>query len=948
MNPRNGWRKYYQRERWDAERARELEAHIALETDENIARGMRPQDARDAAHRKLGNGTKIREEIFRMNSVGWLDSLWQDLRYALRMLRKSPGYAAVAVLTLALGIGANTAIFTLIDAVMLRSVPVRDPANLLLVTWQANKAPDMEWQSSYGDCQGSRSEPNPSDCTFPRGTYESLRDDSKVFSSVAAFAGPSELQISGNGAASVVQGMTVSGEYFSTLGVNPAVGRVLTRDDDTPGVTTVVLSYAFWQSNFGGDPSVVGRGIALNGAPFTIVGVAERKFTNFSPGKTQDLWLTIAASKTMGIRWAKRSDGISNWWLVIVARLAPGVTPAQAESDATVLFRNQIMHGEQPLAKNEDDPRLVLTQVQSGLTGRRSQYSTRLYVLMSAVGLILLIACANVAGLLLARSAARQKEVALRLALGAKRMRIVRQLLTESLLLSLIGGAVGIAFAFRGVKAITALLAAGTGLPFAFVVAPDWRVLAFTLGASTFTGIFFGLAPAMRNTRLDLTSALKENAPTIAIPGDGGWWRRIQMGNVLVVAQVALTVVVAIGAGLLVRTVRNLQHIDPGFDTHNVLLFDLDPTRTGMKDEQARNLYDQLRERFAAIPGVASATYSSGGLLSGGQWREGMRVDGSASMESHSVNVLAIGPEFLGAARIPLLAGRGFTSTDFERAARKDAEQSKLVEEAQEGKKVDENAQLTIVPVLVNRAFINKYVDGKNPLGKALTRGGESGATNTRNNEPPAREYEIVGVVADTKYGTLRNAIAPLMIVPNVVGGVEFEVRTASDPNALVPVVREIVAKANSALPLTDIHTQTEQIDRLMEAEQFLAKLVSFAGVLALLLSCVGLYGLLSYDVARRTREIGVRMALGARRGDVLRLVLGHGVRLAVIGIATGALVSVVVTRYLQSLLYEVKPNDPVTFAAIAALILCVALAASYLPTRRAMDVEPMVALRHD
>ena len=409
--------------------------------------------------------------------------------------------------------------------------------------------------------------------------------------------------------------------------MNPAIGRLLTRDDDVPGSANAVLSYAFWQSNFGGDPSVLGRTIALNGTSFSIVGVAEQKFTNLSPGKAQDLWLTIAGSKSMGIKWAKRSEGISNWWLVVVARLAPSVTRAQAESEATVLFRNQITHGEKPLAKEEDNTRIVLTQVQSGLTGRRERYSTRLYVLMGAVGLILLIACANVAGLLLARSAARRKEIALRLALGARRMRIVRQLLTESLLLSFIGGAVGIAFAFWGVKAITALL--GGVQDFAFAVTPDWRVLAFTLSVSTFTGIFFGLAPAMRNTRLDLTSALKENAPVNTIAGEGAWWRRVQMGNLLVVAQVALSVVVTIGAGLLVRTVRNLQHIDPGFDTKNVLLFDVDPTRTGMKDEQARNLYGELRERFAAIPGVASATYSSGGLLSGGQWREGMRVEGS-------------------------------------------------------------------------------------------------------------------------------------------------------------------------------------------------------------------------------------------------------------------------------------------------------------------------------
>jgi ABC-type antimicrobial peptide transport system permease subunit len=334
--------------------------------------------------------------------------------------------------------------------------------------------------------------------------------------------------------------------------------------------------------------------------------------------------------------------------------------------------------------------------------------------------------------------------------------------------------------------------------------------------------------------------------------------------------------------------------------------------------------------------------------MSGGQWRETLRVDGSASEEAQSIDVLAIGPEFLSTARIPLLAGRGFTSADFELGAKKYNEQLKLAADMEDGKDVDTNAQQTIVPVLVNRAFAAKYLAGKDPIGKALTRGGKSGATNGRANETPSREYEIVGLVADTKYGTLRDAIAPLLVVPNVTGGVEFAVRTVSDPDALVPVVREIVTNADSSLPVTAVRTQTQQIEHLMEAEQFLARLVSFAGGLALLLSCVGLYGLLSYEVARRTREIGVRIALGARRGDVLRLVLGQGVRLAVMGVALGAVVAVIVTRYLESFLYEVRANDPLTFTAIAALILCVSVAASYVPTRRATRVDPMVALRYE
>jgi predicted permease len=950
------WVKFFKREKWDEEIAAEMEAHLAHEIDLNVARGMSREEARFAAKRRLGNETKLREELYEMNTVGWLDTLWQDLRFGARMLRKSPGYTAIAVLTLALGIGANTAIFTLIDAVMLRSIPVRAATNLYVFEWHANKAPNPEWESEFGDCADGNSPANPEGCTFPKPTYEGMRDEAKVFSSVAAFAGPAELTISGTGEARAVSGVIVTGDFFSTLGVKPALGRLLSREDDTPAVSPVVLSYAFWKSDFGGDPAVLGRTISLNGAPFTVVGVSEQKFTNLSPGKTQELWMTISAAKAMGVRWAQRSDGISNWWLVLIGRIAPGVTRAQAEAEATILFRNQVVHGGQPISKEEDNLRITLIAAQAGLSGRRGAYATRLYVLSCAVGLILLIACANVAGLLLARSAVRQKEMALRLALGARRSRIVRQLLTESVLLSAIGGAVGIAFAFWGVRAITSLWAGVSGNRFAFVVAPDWRVLAFTLGASMFTGILFGLAPAMRNTRLDLTSALKENAPTAwAALNAGPWWRRIPMGSALVVAQVALSVVVMIGAGLLVRTIDRLRNVDLGFDAHNVLQFEIDPTRLGMKDEQAQNLYRQLRDEFAALAGVSSATYSSGALLSGGQWQSSFHLDGGGTNQDHGVDELAIGPEFLRSSRIKLLAGRDFTPEDFERAARKYDEDTKTngttaptVKQQSPGAMSPPARVPAVVPVLVNRAFVENYLPNENPLGRTLARGGFGGATNARSADPPSREYEIVGIVANTKYGTLRDGVAPLLIVPDVTGGVEFEIRTVGDPNALVPAIRKIVGKQNSALPVSYVRTETEQIGRLMEQERFLARFVGFAGALAMLLACIGLYGLLSYEVARRTREIGVRMALGARRGDVLRMVLGHGVRLAAIGVVLGAVAAVSVTRYLESLLYEVRANDPATFAGIGVLILCVSVAASYVPTRRATRVDPMVALRYE
>jgi predicted permease len=948
------WRRFFRREEWDAERTCEMEAHLAHETDEFVARGMSRDDAQAAAKRKFGNETKLREEIYEMNTVSWLDSLWQDVKYGARTLRKSPGYAALAILTLALGIGANTTIFSLLNAVVLRTVPVCDPANLYVLKWRANVAPNMDWSSSFGDCGQNDQAANPTGCSFPFDTYEKIRDNSAVFSSAAAFAGPTQLEMSGNGAAKIADATLVSGDFFSTLGVKPATGRTLAAADNVAGSAEVaVLSYAFWRHEFGGDPSVVGRVIELNKKAFTIAGVAEKSFTNLSPGKTEDMWIPIAGGQSLGIRWMQRPEDVANWWLVIVARLTPGVTPAQAQTAATIAFRNELIHGEKPISRESDNPGIVLEKVQKGLVGLRMFYSTRLYVLMGAVGLILLIACANVAGLLLARAAGRRKEIALRLVLGAGRGRVIRQLLIESVLLSGLGAGLGIALAYWGVEAITPLLGGDPLRGFPFIVELDWHVMLFTLAAAVLTGIFFGLAPAFRSTRVDLTSALKENAPTIAPVGNLGRFAilqrlgRLQMGSALVVIQVALSVIVMIGAGLMVRTLDKLRHLDTGFDPHNVLLFGVDPTHLGMSDERAQNLYREMRERFVALPGVTSASFSSFALVEGSDWTTLMRLNPDQAEQSIEVNMVAPGPNFLETMRIPLLAGRGFTPQDFEIAAKKNSDVRERMTAEAAGKPGSVAAgKLLALPALVNRAFVEKYLANQNPVGRGLYAGSRPG--DSQGQGMPSREWEIVGVVGDTKYDTMRDAEAPLIFVPDASGGAEFEIRTAGDPNALVPTVRDAMAEINNEVPLIDIRTQTEQIDRELLEERFLAKLVSVVGLLAMVLACVGLYGLLSYEVSRRTREIGVRMALGAARIDVFSLVLGQGLVLALVGIAVGTAIAMGLTRYLESLLYGVKPNDPATFAAIGALILVVGALASYLPTRRATRVDPMVALRYE
>jgi predicted permease len=877
-----------------------------------------------------------------------METLLQDLRYSVRMLVKARVFAVVAVLTLAMGIGANTAIFSLVDAVMLRSLPVRDPSQLVILQWRAHKPPEMDEYSSFGDC-GESGISGPSGCSFALPIFEQMRSQTNVFSGVTAFAGPAGLDLSGNGPASIVEAEIVSGDYFSTLDVSAAVGRTLSPSDDSLLASpAAVLSYAYWQSAFGGSRSVLGRTILLNKVAFTIVGVADPSFTNLSPGKTQDLWLTIAMVPRLEISWGSKIEGLTNWWLLIMARLKPGVSLAQAQTAAGLIFRNEVLYGPKPLSRASDDPKIFVTRAQEGLVGERGQLSKTLYLLTFAVGIILVIACANVAGLLLSRAATRQKEMAVRLALGAGRATIVRQLLTESVLLSLLGGIFGIIFAYWGVHAIAALMMGGSSGRFPYIITPDWRVLSFALGVSILTGIAFGLAPAFRSTRVDLAHALKENASTV--PSSATQIGRFHLGSALVVAQVALSVLVLVGAGLLVRTLENLRNINPGFDTRNVLLFEIDPTLLGYKDTQIENLYRELREHFAALPGVTSVSYSSDALLSGGRWNETVHVEGQPQKPDVEIDMFASGPEFFETMHIPLLEGRMFTPADFEQAAQTSAATKATEQNAHpQSSMATTTSAAAAVSVLVNEAFVRRYFPNENPLVKRITHvHGHSASTNSFATSPKSRNWQIVGVVTDSKYDTLRRQIQPTIYVPFTSGGTYFELRAALDPHALIPTLRSVASKIDNNLPLSHIRTQTQVIDELLSQERMVARLSGFFGVLALVLACIGLYGLLSYEVSRRTREIGVRMALGAHQRDVLILVVGQGIVLAILGTALGIGVAMGVTRYLASMLYDVHPNDPLTLIGVAALLAVVALAACYIPARRAMLVDPIVALRYE
>jgi len=994
----------------------DIREHIERETQDNIERGMSPEDARYAALRKFGNVMRVKEDTREVWAIVWLEELAQDIRYGLRMLRNAPGFAAVAILTLALGIGANTAIFSLIDAVMLRALPVENPSQLVVLKWSARNSPRIHGYMSSGDCPSNMrfGEANPSGCSFSEPMFRKIASTNQ-FSGLAAFANAGPLALTGNGLASMINGQLVSGDFFRTLGVKAVAGRILEASDDSlTAAPAAVLNYGYWQRSFGGSRDAIGRTIELNGTPFTIIGVAEQGFTGITPGSDYDVWLPLAAGPRISnsMMWNNRQDNVSFWWLTVLGRLKPGTDLPQAQAAVSGAFRNEMLYGSVPLfeaggmlappgppggngparrqmvlggpptvgagpaplpaggaqgqaivrgamppaasgqksasaqagpvppvkaaqgqgpadvakeartlSKPDDEPAITLIRAQTGLTGARGRYANPLYVLMFAVGIILLIACSNVAGLMLARAAARQKEMALRLALGAGRARVVRQLLTESVMLAACGGILGIVFASWGVHTIVSFVSSNQPRPLAFATGIDMRVLGFTMAISIFTGILFGLAPAFRGARVDLTPALKEGAgATTGLAHRGGGL--FSIGNALVVTQVALAIVVLVGAGLLVRTLQNLRSIDVGFDSHNLVLFGINPSLAGYKDEQIDSFYRDLQGRLAETPGIRSASYSMVPLLSGNLMITGFHWPGTPQDRESESDVLEVGPEFFSTMQIPFLAGRGFDASDYKLVANKSA------------------SAAVAKPVIVDQTFVTKYLGKENPLGKRF---GESAGNE---NEPATPGYEIIGVVRDTKYSDLRREINPMMYTPQTGLGASFEVRTAGDPQALVPVIRAAVAQINPNLPLRDVTTESQQIDRLLFQERLVARLSSFFGLLALVLACIGLYGLLAYEVSRRTREIGIRMALGAGAKDVLRSVVRQGLALALVGAAVGTGVALGVTRYLKSMLYDVHANDPVTIVAVVALLVLVALAACFIPARRATNVDPIVALR--
>ncbi len=914
---------------------KEIEHHLQMAETERIERGASQNEAQAGARREFGNVGLLKELARDAWGWRWLEDFFQDLRYGLRMLLRNSGFAVTAILTLALGIGANTAIFSLVDGVLLHALPVSAPQELVMFRWTARKEPQFNGHSAYGDCDSRKV-----DCVLSGPFYETVRARATSFSGVTAIAGPLDMVLNGNGPASIVSGEIVSGDFFSTLGLHMALGRPLEREDESRAAPpAMVLSYGYWRRAFGGDRSVIGRTVRLNNTAVTIVGVTRPEFTSLTPGKKQDLFLPfVLTDRIKSEHWEQENRYLdpATWWVVIVARLKPGVSLAHAQEEATLLFRNEVLLGSKPLLKAEDDPSIKLAWAREGLDGESREIAPMVYLMMAAVGFVLFIACANVAGLTLARSAKRQKEMAVRLALGAGRKRLVRQLLTESLLLSLIGGTLGVLASTWIVGIVTKLISRGFDSEFLFVISPDWRVLTFTIAVTFATGIVFGLAPARNASRADVNAGLKENE--LFLPGRTRR-ARFHLGDALVVAQVALSIVVLAGAGLLVRTLHNLHELNPGFDTRNILLFGIDPAIAGYQDERTVQLYRELQQQFAALPGVISASYSEDALLSE-SWSGGdVHLDGAPPKSNVSTAKLQVGMDFFSTMHIPLMAGRAFLLEDFVSAAATNAAEKTAVAAGSEILAVKAAA----VPVIINEEFARRFFSNENPLGKHI---GER-----ESDEPPAVPdpgYVVVGVMGNTKYADLRKHISPMMCLPMVAHSANFELRTAGNPMAMLGLVRDVVQRADKNLPVFLVRTQTEQVEQTLFQERAMARLASFFGAVALLLACIGLYGLLSYEMTRRTKEVGIRMALGAERSNVLRLVVRKGMLLVAAGAATGIGMALVATRFMASMLYNVRASDPATMAGVTVLLGLVGIAACWLPARRAMRVDPMVALRYE
>jgi predicted permease len=848
------------------------------------------------------------------------ETLAQDTAYAVRILRQNPGFATIAILSLALGIGANTAIFTLIDTVLLRSLPVRDPQQL--VAFAIN--------------------PDEPQAYFSNPDYEYVRDHNKSFSGVIAYGGAGRgvaFEVADEGShatAQLVADQMVSGNFFEVLGVTPAAGRLFTSDDNKKedAHPWVVLDYSFWQRRFGGDPAAVGRHVTLNGSPFTIIGVSRAGFTGTVVGSHPDMYTPIMMFREIQ-RSASGWNSRHQWWLNIIARLKPGVSMKTAKPEADLLWKQILANDPEEKQQAYDKEyatrnRGTLLEASGGYTHLRSQIQKPLMVLMIVVVLVLLIACANVANLLLARATVRQREIAIRLAVGAARGRLITQLVIETLVIAVCGGVVGIGIAWWGVRVLLTFFP-NRGTPLQFDLTPDWRLLAFSFGMCLLVGLLCGIAPAIQTTRPNLSSALKNES-------DAGGRIRFDLRRALVVLQVAISLLLLIGAGLFVRSLSNLKSLDPGFVREGVLIVETNPLALGYKRQRIRDYYERVADHLRTVPNVRVASLADLTPLGGSRMRYGISFEGYTrpADEKPWIDMNAVSPGYFATMGIPLLLGRDFRSEDNPAVSPEPKPRT--------GKDDDDEPLPPPAPVgIVNEALAKKFFPNQNAVGRHFT--------TEEKKFDMAKSFEIVGVVKNSKYFELRKEVEPMIYVPVWRFGassVTLCIRTSGKPELVTNAVRREMTNVDAAIPVLETVTLEDQFDNNIAQERTVTTLCGFFGSLAVLLAAIGLYGVMAYSVTRRYREIGIRMALGAERGSVLWLVLRDTAWMIGIGALIGLPAAFGLTRLVESFLYGLTPQDPASIALATIGLLIVTGVAGYVPALRATRVDPLIALRHE
>jgi len=902
------WVALFRRRKLDGDIDEELRSHLEMSAEENRRRGMSDEEARRKAMRDFGGLTQVRETVRMREGFPFFANLSRDVAYALRMLKKSPGFAAIAIGSLALGIGANTAIFSIAKQVLLDRLNVPHAGELRLFAWRSARQSVVH--SSWGDWDKTVDGVTSTSFSYP--VYQLMRKQNRALADLFAFKNLGRVNVTVDGEAEVVQGDLVSGNFYEQMEVRPQLGRPIVPADDEKvgGSPVVVISDGYWTRRFNRSPSVIGKTILVNLVNVTVVGVNPRGFTGakgtqsspeiFMPFSLQPLVFPYSRETSL-----LASDRV--WWMQIMARAKPGVDEAKARAALDVALKGAV-RATMTVKPEESMPDLVLGDGSHGMNEASRQLAQPLMVLMSLVGLVVLLACANMANLLLARSSTRQREMGVRLALGAGRARILRQMLTESVLLSVLGGLVGLLVGYFGRSAILAMFSSPAD-PMVLEGSFSWGVFGFNAALSVVTGILFGVGPAVQATRTQVTSTLKDAAQTTTRRRKGF------AGRAIVGFQVALSTLLVVVAGVFLRTIINLSRVDPGFDPRNIVLFELRPPVSEYPDAKEAALFRQIVERLRAVPGVESVTPTSVAPLSHSYERDDFLPVGAKQGNDDAALNSTVGDEYFATFRIPMVAGRGFAETDTETSPK---------------------------VAVVNEALAKQFFPGENPVGKSFT---------TSDEKDNKLIYQIVGVCADTRYGSLREDPPPIFYLdykqaPAITWGMTFAVKTRTSRAAITPSLRRAVQAVDRNLPLIEVRTQEEQIDELLRNEHVFAELTAGFGVVALMLACIGIYGLMAYAVSRRTNEIGIRMALGARAEQVLGMVLREAVWMTATGVAVGLGCALAVGRLIASLLYGLKAWDPVTLLGAALLLVLVALGASWVPARRAASVDPSRALR--